>query len=1286
MANCQAYPLVNNNSEVSILYKDLLKMTKSRPLTNLIYAAYVQSQGVGSQMSAAGYEVNRQGQHHAKDVYKFFDVNTMKRETVSRNVFDASLHYGIIDNLGNKIIFTDAEQALQAADNLNQASKGLTAYVVQKGTEFTVEVNSRDAKTQLRASTTREQMQIWDAVKHVFNGIGIDITSPDIDKELVNAVRGEAFVQWLHNTQRTSNNVIPRNHIKILLQISESIQPVQRLKQIFGDLDAVADKIYEAYRVRGAVTTNQFTLIDHAMNLCKQYNGLDLNALEQQVASIKQVESTSPEASLQQIIDDLHKQYNINVDEIHLQGEKIKSLKDAAAEAAVTLQRQLREIQDRLGPTAEAKTVEQALTAITRDIQSNKYYVGVLKFLQEANRQFTNVEQMLQNIPQSGTTLEKAANTSRVLAEVRKLQAGYLNIVTALSNIDSLVTTEYISDTDKQTIQNQASQLRDFFHKYEKVIDALEEGTMLDIATEYLGDQLSNGTAITDLLSMAIADSSIYDYLYSMGRVSNPLVATMGNIIRDAQNSRDKAMQQISLRIRRAENRLKKSGSNSRFMYESNGYIISDLDWEAYNRAKTAARKSYYRQGLRGVSLNAAMQTWEEGNTEDRIVDYTNGRTEKVPGVQYRKDFPDLSPAQLEYYNTMMQIKGELGSLLPDYAQRQYVPPQVRRSFIDAVRDAFRNGVHVKELVKALRNKFKDLYTIWEDDPLNPKNGLIEGQEFNLAVGEMDNTPYKQIPIFYINSLKDQGELLKNFSTGLQHLAGTAINYAAMNSIKDTIDLMSTYIKKQRLAASNNGGLRQAESVADKGIEIFKDLVAHGKATNTEAIINGFIDQHFYGVKLKHYNKLTKLLRNLIAYNSIRSLAVNVKGAISNYLVGELQMMIEAGAGEFYNPVDYIWAHRKVFGDNTVGAYGRIMDFVTDNENSKPVLLSRMFDPLNESFSEQAHHKYYRGPLRHLLGYDFTFMGYGAGEHMIHFVNMYAVLRHEKVKVNGEEKSLYSIFKVGNKQDGNSELIIDPNALYKDDNGNWVPIDDKYLDKIRGRIRYVNQTAHGSMNEEDKGLIHQWMLGRFAMNLRQWMVEHYSRRFRESHWDDSLGEEREGYYRTTLRFIRDYSANLLGFQREAMLRWDDMTEGQRRNVYRALAEHVLLACLYGLSFALGEPEDHKKEFWTRMWIYQTKRAIVDTQGATPWGIPKEANTLINSPIAATNTINALMYPVIGLPDLFSGEKIKSGKHKGEYKYPRNIYKYWIPFTKQIEQLQDFAEDETVFQVFEKSNL
>jgi hypothetical protein len=95
-----------------------------------------------------------------------------------------------------------------------------------------------------------------------------------------------------------------------------------------------------------------------------------------------------------------------------------------------------------------------------------------------------------------------------------------------------------------------------------------------------------------------------------------------------------------------------------------------------------------------------------------------------------------------------------------------------------------------------------------------------------------------------------------------------------------------------------------------------------------------------------------------------------------------------------------------------------------------------------------------------------------------------------------------------------------------------------------------------------------------------------------------------------------------------------------------------------LSFALGEPDEHKREFWTRMWIYQTKRALMDVRGSTPYGIPIEMNKLINSPISATNTVNAMMYPFVGLEDL--DETVKRGRYRGWNKYGRNMLRYWAP--------------------------
>ena len=46
------------------------------------------------------------------------------------------------------------------------------------------------------------------------------------------------------------------------------------------------------------------------------------------------------------------------------------------------------------------------------------------------------------------------------------------------------------------------------------------------------------------------------------------------------------------------------------------------------------------------------------------------------------------------------------------------------------------------------------------------------------------------------------------------------------------------------------------------------------------------------------------------------------------------------------------------------------------------------------------------------------------------------------------------------------------------------------------------------------------------------MVEHYTRRFRSSHYDATLGENREGYYNTTSKFAYAMIGDIFNFQRE----------------------------------------------------------------------------------------------------------------------------------------------------------
>lgn len=1275
---CELYPKVKG--EDSVLYKKLLKMTKDRPITNYIYASYLQS-GVGAQMDSQGLTRDSRGEHFAQDVYNFFEVDKLIRESIPVALNTLAGSFGTIDEHLNLVDFDSSEKALDIALQVNADSKGATALVIKHDDKFNVIIEKRDSRTIWRARAMTEAKQIWDVVKAAFADKGVDLSDEAIDQSFVNAIDSKNFVRWLSNIQRTRNNIIPKKEIYTLLSLNKDSSQVQRLITMFGNLDNAAQSIFDMYR-GGSFPTGQKSLMDSTLTKCKELHNINITDLTESVKNIGEDVKSSLDGSIEQTLKELNDKYNISFNEIVLAGKEIKSLRDAASEAAVSLQRQLKQLQSTEGATERSEATERALNALMQEIENNKYRAGILGFLGEAEKQVSAIIDTLHAMPKSIDSLESVTQASKLLVEIKKIVDGYTTTLSALTKIDSLISEESISAADKSAIEEQAGRILSVFEENKSLINNLRDGVVTKMFTHILGDKLPNGLPLVTILEMSKADSSVFDFLYSGERMSNPLIAAMGTLIRQAQGSRDAAMNEVSLRIRRAENKLSQAGFSNDFMYETLGneqFIISDIDWASYYKARAAFRRKMTKSGLKGVSLSLAMQDWEKDNTVDREVDNKTGRTERVPNESYRKEFPTLTPEQQEYYDEMMQIKGELGTMLPEYARHQYRPPQIRREFVDALEEA----TSASDYYAVLKDKFKGLYTIREDDTSNTINGIVEGETYNLTSGNLDNTPFRQIPIFFVNKLKDQSTLLHDFSGAIQHLAGTAINYQALNDIKDTVEVMGDFIKGQDVIATKNG-IPLAENVSDSSVNIFKVLATAARNTNTSAIIDGLIEKHVYGVKLKDYGLKSKLLSKLLAYTSMRSLAVNVKGMISNYLVGEIQMLIEAGAGEFYNPIDYIWAHGKVFGDNTSGAVGRIMDFVSNNENSESVLLAKLFDPLNENFSEESNKRYYKGILRHMLGTDFTFMGYGAGEHMLHFTNMYAVLHNIKVRLEGKEVPLYDVFSVENKKDGNSELVIDPNATYVNDKGEEVPIDDAFLQKVRDRIRYVNQTTHGSMNEEDKGLIHQRMLGRFAMNLRQWMVEHYSRRFRAEHWDGALGEYREGYYRTALKFMYGWAGDIFNFQREGMLHWKEMTTAQKANFKRALTEQLILGCLYGLEFALGEPDAHKEEWWTRMWIYQVKRAIVDVHGSTPWGLVPEMNTLLQSPIAATNVVNTILYPIYGLPDIM--DTIKSGPHEGENKYFRNLQKYTLPFYGQIEQMMDLGEDEGIFAIFNRRNM
>lgn len=1289
--SCKIGPIVKG--KVSKLYIGLRSLINDPLVADYIYSVYTQL-GVAEKMTAAGFKVNEQGQHTSADVYRYLEVANMINSMSDSSVYNAKRRLGAIDSNGDPIRYKDPKEVLDRVNDFNDTSKGLVATVSQNGDDYVILVRARNADTQIKAAEMKSAAESWRVLEQALASAGIDIntlTSHDSVRKIINPTSLSRSIDLLRGLRETNNAYLSQDIVEFLLLLNQNTDQGRRIEAKWGSPSEAAAKIKESFSNPDAFTSVEKLLINEFLSRAKEFRNLDLDAIKAQIEGVQSSFMTdSNESKVQQGIKKLRKIYNIDAETFQLDNDKIRKVSEALDHALHTLERGLSELY-KYNPDNEERKAElqEKIQAITDAITSKSYFNSIAIFLGEANEQLRALSDRVpteDNTPVFDTVMESVRYKAQFFNDFRNIEAGYKFIVTALSKIDTLADTEEISTADKEGIKELANIVLGEFERLNNMIESksLKEETAQTAFIEILGQSGPDMMAIADIMHK-MQDAEVYNLMYSMGRSSQPLINAIGGIIRNAQDNRTAKMNEAKLRVRRAHNKLRKAGvKNTRFMYVFDGThyrIISDIDWDKYVKAKNAAIKDFRRQGLKGSDLEDAIKRFELSNTEEKAVDVAPDgevrRTERVPNEFYRlEDNPidALSPAQREYYYEIMQIKAEMETLMPPYARNLYHPPQVRRDFLDAITSIFRDpGNPISNFFRAFKTKFKDIFTWREDDTdLGGISSEDCNEEWFLTRGSLDNTVKRDIPIHYRGILKNQEELMLDFSSAVLYTANTAINYACLSEVKETVEFLSNYIK-DITPKEYKGKKLTAELVQRAGIRSFKFLSKRSKATMNATLLDGWIDMHLYGEKLKDSGKMAKLAKSLIHYESIRALAVNVKGMVVNKTIGEVQALIECSAGEFFGFKDYLWAKGLMFG-NGFSAPGRLLDFLNHNRNNYDVLLAEIFEPVPGS-NEDSIERFHSSALRTALDSFNPLAGYSIGERLLHYTTMYAMLHRTKVLINGRKTSIYNAF-TKHKKDGNSELVLKEGVTDLDGN----PITSEFLENLKKRIRLANQTMHGSMSQEDKGIISQYMIGRALMQFRQWMVESYSKKFRSKYRDAATGLEREGHYVTSFKYLKNlFTGKNHGKQ----------TELEKFNNKRTIAEMVILLALFALTQALAadaEEEEYdengnkktKKQkqreqgFWYNLFVYTSNKVLADVTSSSPVGVAGTATQMLKTIVPVANTLDGFLYPFYGIPELW--EKFESGEHKDEVKYWVNIKRRTIPFVDQIEKLKSMRRE------------
>jgi len=104
---------------------------------------------------------------------------------------------------------------------------------------------------------------------------------------------------------------------------------------------------------------------------------------------------------------------------------------------------------------------------------------------------------------------------------------------------------------------------------------------------------------------------------------------------------------------------------------------------------------------------------------------------------------------------------------------------------------------------------------------------------------------------------------------------------------------------------------------------------------------------------------------------------------------------------------------------------GLFTDMLSENTSKFENVLDKFFDPTMDNTSELGEKRYYSNPVTRFFGNFDSLALYTWGESIIHKVNMYAILNHEKVKdASGKKISLLDALTKEDVEHGNSVLKL----------------------------------------------------------------------------------------------------------------------------------------------------------------------------------------------------------------------------------------------------------------------
>lgn len=888
------------------------------------------------------------------------------------------------------------------------------------------------------------------------------------------------------------------------------------------------------------------------------------------------------------------------------------------------------------------------------ELADNNEVEGIYAFLDNALKELQKVSSRLEVLRNTPAT--NANERASVLRDVRNYMYSYKNIIEDIRR--ALVDEERYTDNRygqrvRVALDNASILIGDLFVKYNDVSMPL----FVDFIKPFVGESIMipfgkfKGKVIKaeDLVKMADEDISSFDrWLDSMADSSDYMLKVMDQAVKKSKEQARLRTIDVMKQLQAATIKLEKAGiKNTDWMFERDskgnlsGNYISEINQALFKEKVREMFKSLNEKyGKNPVGENAEKYKKERQAWFDANMEIVNGKKVPKMSIYGNKQYQRLNAAQKEYYDTVMNIKSQLDSYLPEKYTTLTNAVKIRKDLLERVKssDGVRSGT--KQIWKSIKDEF-----------IRRTDDVDFGDR--ATVKDFEGNEVQTLPI-YFTKLKE-GESANDLSTDivstLTAYAAMANDFDEMNKVIDVLELGRDLLR-ERQVIQTQGGKPLVEKFKAVGRKVESKLTKEGEAARFVQRLNDFFEMQVYGRYMADEGTFgkTNIDKGKVAnfvnrVTSMNNLALNVLSGISNIATGKVMMRIESFAGEFFNEKNTITADR-IYGQSLPAYLAEIGNRV---KTSKLALWDELFNVMQEYEQDVREVNFDRKTwFSRMFGTSTLFFMNNAGEHWMQNRTSLALADAYKMKApNGKIVSLWDAMEVVPIDKNNKKLgaKLQLKQGYKKADGSDFTQDD--IIKFSRRSAAINQRMHGIYNKADRSAVQRLAIGRMGMMFRKWIKPSLNRRFKSASYNYDLDAWTEGYYRTSGRFLLQLARDLRETQFNIAARWNELTSTEKANIKRALTETGHFLAVMAIIGLIEWSDDKDRPWLVRMTEYQMRRLYTELGAMIPGkSMISEGLKIIKSPAAGVNTIENILDLTKLLNPWNYTDEIQSGRYEG----------------------------------------